>query len=80
MAISAASGTKCLDRFNCDSQGPTLVFLAEDALPMVRSRIDAICRHRGLDIATLELHVITAPVLRLDLPKDQALAGHGRPD
>jgi len=72
MAISVASGTKCLDQFAVDSQGPTLVFLAEDALPMVRSRIDAICRHRGLDIAALDLHVITAPVLRLDLAKDQA--------
>ena len=71
MAVSVASGTPCLDQFQVDAQGPTLVFLAEDALPMVRSRIDAICRHRGLDINTLDLHVITAPVLRLDLAKDQ---------
>lgn len=71
MAVSVASGTPCLDRFQVDAQGPTLVFLAEDALPMVRSRIDALCRHRGLDIAALDLHVITAPVLRLDLATDQ---------
>jgi hypothetical protein len=37
----------------------------------VRSRIDAICRHRKLDIQALDLHVITVPVLRLDLAKDQ---------
>ena len=72
MAVSVASGTPCLDRFAVDAPGPSLVFLAEDALPMVRSRIDALCRHRGLDIASLDLHVITAPVLRLDLQKDQA--------
>ncbi len=72
MAVSVASGTPCLDRFGVDAQGPSLVFLAEDALPMVRARIDALCRHRGLDIASLDVHVITVPVLRLDLQKDQA--------
>ncbi|MFZ4580522.1 MAG: AAA family ATPase [Myxococcota bacterium] len=71
MAVSVASGTPCLDRFAVDAPGPSLVFLAEDALPTVRSRIDAICQHRHLDIATLDLHVITASVLRLDLQRDQ---------
>jgi len=71
MAISIASGTPCLDRFAVDAQGPSLIFLAEDALPTVRSRVEAICLHRNLDIATLDLHVITVPVLRLDLAKDQ---------
>ena len=71
MAVSVASGTPCLDRFAVEATGPALVYLAEDALPMVRSRIDAICQHRGLDILTLDLHVITAPALRLDLAKDQ---------
>lgn len=71
MAVSVASGTPCLDHFAVETPGPSLVFLAEDALPTVRSRVEAICRHRGLDIATLDLHVITAPVLRLDLAKDQ---------
>lgn len=71
MAISVASGTPCLDHFPVEAKGPTLVYLAEDALPMVRSRIDAICRHRTLDIAALDVHVIATPVLRLDLAKDQ---------
>lgn len=71
MAVSVASGTPCLDRFEVEARGPSLVYLAEDALPMVRSRIDAICQHRQLDIGPLDLHVITAPVLRLDLAKDQ---------
>ena len=71
MAISIASGTPCLDRFAVDAQGPSLIFLAEDALPTVRSRVEAICLHRNLDIAMLDLHVITVPVLRLDLAKDQ---------
>ena len=71
MAVSVASGTPCLDRFAVEKPGPSLVFLAEDALPTVRSRIEAICSHRNLDIQVLDLHVITVPVLRLDLAKDQ---------
>lgn len=71
MAISVASGTPCLGRFPVDQQGPALVFLAEDALGAVRARIDALCAHRGLDLRRLPLHVITAPVLRLDLAAHQ---------
>ena len=71
LAISVASGTPCLDRFEVEHKGPALVYLAEDALPTVRARIEALCRHRGLDIAALDLHVIAAPVLRLDLEVDQ---------
>jgi hypothetical protein len=71
LAISVASGTPCLGRFPVDHPGPALVYLAEDALPTVRARIEALCRHRALDIAALDLHVIAAPVLRLDLDVDQ---------
>lgn len=71
MAISVASNTPFLDRFPVRDPGPTLVYLAEDALPQVRSRIDGICLHRGLDLTDLELHVITAPAIRLDQASDQ---------
>ncbi len=71
MAVSVASGTPCMDRYSVDCQGPVLVFLAEDALPNVRARVDAICQHRRLDVEKLDLHVITASVLRLDLQGDQ---------
>lgn len=71
MAVSVASGTAAMGHFAVVQSGPTLVYLAEDALPQVRARIDALCRHRRIDIATLDLHVITAPVLRLDLAADQ---------
>lgn len=71
MAVSVATGTNALDHFTVTASGPTLIFLAEDGLPHVRSRIDALCRHRGVDIAQLDLHVITSPVLRLDLRSDQ---------
>ena len=71
MALSVASGTHCLGRFAVKQPGPVLVFLAEDALPAVRARIQAYCTQRHLDIEHLDLYVITAPTLRLDLAADQ---------
>ena len=71
MAVSVASGTPCLDQFEVQKKGPVLVYLAEDSISAVRSRIEALCLHRRLDIEHLELHAITAPTLRLDLQIDQ---------
>ncbi|HJN13766.1 MAG TPA: hypothetical protein QF564_34145, partial [Pirellulaceae bacterium] len=53
----AASGTQA---------GPALVYLAEDALPIVRQRVAGMARQRGLDLAAVEFYVITAATLRLD--------------
>jgi hypothetical protein len=71
MAVSLASATPLLGRFQVRDPGPTLVYLAEDALQQVRSRIAGICQHRRLDIDSVDLHVITAPVVRLDQAADQ---------
>lgn len=71
MAVSVATGTKALGHFETRAPGKALVFLAEDALPQVRSRIEALCRQRHKDIGLIDLYVITAPVLRLDLAADQ---------
>jgi hypothetical protein len=46
--------------------GPVLVYLAEDALPVVRERVEGMARHRGLALEAVDIHVITAPTLRLD--------------
>jgi AAA domain len=51
--------------------GPVLVYLAEDALPVVRERIAGMALHRGLDLAGVDIHAITAPVLRLDRDPDR---------
>ena len=66
MALSVASGTACLGKYAVPRAGPVLVYLAEDALPVVRERVAGMARHRGLDLAGVEIHVITAPTLRLD--------------
>jgi hypothetical protein len=66
LALSVATGTPCLGRYHVLRPGPVLVYLAEDALPTVRQRVAGMARHRGLDLAAIEMHVITAPTLRLD--------------
>ena len=71
MALSVASDTPCLGRFPVREPGAALVYLAEDHLAAVRSRIESLCRHRGLTISKLDLYVVTASVLRLDLERDQ---------
>ena len=66
LALSVATGTACLGRYAVPQAGPVLVYLAEDALPVVRERVAGMAQHRGLDLARVEIHVITAPMLRLD--------------
>lgn len=70
LAVSIASGTPCLGTFPVERQGPVLLFLAEDAPESARKRVEGICHHRGLAIADLDMHLITAPALRLPLPAD----------
>ena len=71
VAVAVASATPCLGRFAVPTPGPVLVYLAEDALPAVRDRVAQLCQYRGVALAGLPLHVITAPSLRLDLAGDQ---------
>jgi len=66
LALSVATGTPCLGKYAIPEPGPVLVYLAEDALPIVRERVQGMARHRGLDLAAVEIHVITTPTLRLD--------------
>jgi len=71
MALSVATGTPCLGKYAVPEPGPVLVYLAEDALRTVRERVEGMARHRGLDLEGVEIHVITAPVLRLDHDRDR---------
>jgi hypothetical protein len=71
MALSVATGTACLGTYAVPEPGPVLVYLAEDALPVLRQRVAGMARHRGLDLAGVEVHVITAPTLRLDRDPDR---------
>ena len=66
MSLSVATGTACLNRYAVPESGPVLIYLAEDSLSIVRERVEGMARHRGLDLATVPIHAITTPVLRLD--------------
>lgn len=71
IAVCVASGVACLRRFAVPRPGPVLLFAAEDALHIVRQRLDAITAALGVDLVGLPLHVITAPSVRLDLEQDR---------
>ncbi len=71
LAVAVASGCACLGHFHVETPGPVVAYLAEDALHAVRHRVAQICQHRGLTLAKLNLHVVTAPSLRLDLEPDR---------
>jgi hypothetical protein len=71
LAVSVASGTPCVGTFPVTEPGGVLLYMAEDAGHVVKARLAGICRHRGLDLATLPIDVITAPSVRLDLAADQ---------
>jgi len=72
LAVSVASGAPALRRFAVPRPGRVLLFAAEDALQVVRERVSGIASACGVGIESLDLHVITAPTLRLDLRDDAA--------
>jgi len=71
LAVAVASGTPCLRRFVVPKAGRVLLYAAEDALHIVRRRLDGIASAAGVALADLDIQVITAPVLRLDLDADR---------
>ena len=71
LAVAVASGAACLRRFETDQPGPVLMFAAEDAGHIVRSRLEGIARSAGADFDTLNIAVIDVPVLRLDHRNDR---------
>jgi hypothetical protein len=61
-----------LRHFAVPHPGRVLLYAAEDALHVVRHRLEGICAAAGCGLADLDLQVITAPTLRLDLPADRS--------
>jgi AAA domain len=70
LAVSVASGAPCLRHFPVPHPGCVLLYAAEDALHVVRRRLEGICAAAGYQLRNLDVQVITAPTLRLDLPAD----------
>ena len=71
MAVSVAGGVPCLRRFAPTQTGRVLLFAAEDALHVVRQRLAGIATAAGRKLADLDIHVITAPSVRLDVERDR---------
>ena len=71
LAVSVASGAPCLRRFVEPRAGRVLLYAAEDALHIVRRRLDGIAVAAGAMLANLDIQVITPPALRLDLEVDR---------
>jgi RecA-family ATPase len=71
LAVSVASGTPCLRRFVVPKAGRVLLYAAEDALHIVRRRLDGIAVAAGAMLANLDIQVITVPALRLDIEVDR---------
>ena len=71
LAVAVASGRPCLRRFAVPHPGRVLLYAAEDALHVVRARLEGICTAAGCRLDDLDVQVITAPSLRLDLQADR---------
>jgi hypothetical protein len=71
LAVAVAGGVPCLRRFAVPRAGRVLLFAAEDALHIVRRRLEGISAAAGVALANLDIQVITAPTLRLDLDADR---------
>ena len=71
LAVAVAAGVPCLRRFAVPRAGRVLLFAAEDALHIVRRRLEGISAAAGVALANLDIQVITAPTVRLDLEADR---------
>jgi hypothetical protein len=71
LAVSVASGTPCLRQFPVPTAGRVLLYAAEDALHIVRRRLEGICVAAQVSFEDLDVQVITAPTVRLDLQGDR---------
>ena len=71
LAVAVAGGRACLRRFAVPHPGRVLLYAAEDALHNVRRRLEGICAAAGVMLADLDIQVITAATLRLDLQADR---------
>jgi len=71
LAVAVAGGVPCLRRFAVPDPGRVLLYAAEDAPEIVRRRLEGIAAAAGVDLRDLDIQVITAPTLRLDLPADR---------
>lgn len=71
MAVSVSSGKPCLGRFAALDTGRVLLHAAEDAQHIVRQRLEGLARSRAVALDDLDIQVVTAPSVRLDITADR---------
>lgn len=71
LALSVATKSAALGRYTVAESGAVLLFTAEDAPAMVRSRLSGMARQRGLSLDELPIHLVLQRSLRLESSKDQ---------
>ena len=71
IAVAVAGGVACLRRFAVPDPGRVLLYAAEDAPDIVRRRLEGIAAAAGVSLRDLDIQVITAPTLRLDIAADR---------
>jgi AAA domain len=71
LAVAVASGAPCLRHFPTCQCGRVLLFAAEDATHIVRQRLEGIAAAAAVNFETLDVHLITVPMLRLDRREHQ---------
>src|SRR4249920_4253735 len=59
LAVAVASGTPCLRHFTVPHPGRVLLYAAEDALHVVRQRLEGICAAAGCRLIDVDVQVIT---------------------
>jgi len=71
LAVAVGSGTNAFGLFPVRDPGPALIYLAEDGLPLVKERLIHLASARNKTLADVDVHVITAPSLRLDIERER---------
>ena len=71
VAVAVAAGVPCLRHFAAAQAGPVLMYAAEDAGHIVRSRLEGIAGAAGTPFDKLDIAVIDVPTLRLDHRADR---------
>jgi RecA-family ATPase len=71
MAVAVTSAKPCLQTFDVKQKGRVLLYAAEDAAHIVRDRLEKICTAQSIDLKQLDLWVITAPTVHLDVETER---------
>ena len=71
VAVAVAAGVPCLRHFAAAQAGPVLMYAAEDAGHIVRSRLEGIAGAADTPFDKLDIAVIDVPALRLDHRADR---------